>query len=62
MVRGEASFDVEVEVDDLNWKPIVVVQRKASFDVEVDIVCLNWKRMWWCEVRRHSMWKWKLTI
>ena len=29
MVRGEASFDVEVEVDDLNWKQVVVVQRKA---------------------------------
>ena len=29
VVRGEASFNVEVEVDDLNWKQVVVVQRKA---------------------------------
>ena len=28
VVRGEASFDVEVEIDYLNWKQIVVVRGK----------------------------------
>ena len=33
VVRGEASFDLEVEIDYLNWKQIVVVQGAAPFDV-----------------------------
>ena len=37
VVRGEASFHVEVDIDYLNSKRIVLVRGEASFDVEVEI-------------------------
>ena len=42
-MQGEAPFDVEVKIDYLNWKRIVVVQGEVQFDVEVEIDYLNWK-------------------